>query len=115
MYASYTHVAYMYMRWLLDGFRLGGTLIDVFDCYVENSVKTAERERRAAHSDHASQRYEVAADISLPVWKYFMSSTENEKDLIKIIRQYPGDDTQQHIDAESSPVCLHSWLPVRPS
>ncbi len=42
---TFRHVTHDYMKWLLVGFKKCDTLVDVFDRYTDNSVKTMERER----------------------------------------------------------------------
>ncbi len=78
-----------YLQYLLNGFQFANTLVDIFDRYKDDFVKSTERARRAAATGNAQKVYQVIEGLSVPVWKYFLSVTENKHSLIKFFGRVP--------------------------
>ncbi len=103
-FSTFDQVAYNYMKWFLVEFLMADTVVDVFDRYIDDSVKAMEREWGDEAAGHASNTYQVISieERCLPVWKYFMNSTDNKRDLIKFIGQNLNENLKQHNSADSN-------------
>ena len=78
---SFDGLALLYFKQLLIGFQKADTVVKVFDRDDDdNSVKTAERERRA-ESTTACKQYQVIGGRPVPPWKRFLSGPSYKQSL----------------------------------
>ena len=78
---SFDALALSYFKQLLIGFQKADRVVEVFDRYGgDNSVKTAERERRA-RSTTACKQYQVFGGRPVPLWKKFLDVPSNKQSL----------------------------------
>ena len=85
---SFDALTLSYFKQLLIGFQKADTVVEVFDRYDDdNSVKTAERERRAG-STNACKQYQVIGGRPVPPWKRFLYVPSNKQSLQNFLCEY---------------------------
>lgn len=85
---SFDALTVAYFRQLLTGFQRADTVVEAFDRYDDdNSVKTAEKDRRAG-STSACKQYQVIGGRPVPPRKMFLNVPLNKQSLVNFLCEY---------------------------
>lgn len=78
-----------YMKTQLSCFTRAGCVVDIFDRYdVEQSIKSAERDRRCRAAKTTARTIHLIESRLIPDWKKFLGVTANKQALLRFIGEF---------------------------
>ena len=97
-HTSFGSLAMDYMNRLMKGFNSANTVVEVFDRYdIADTVKYAERERRANNAGVGFREYEMVAGHPVPHWKRFLNVASNKEKLERFLCDFTVKTASQQL------------------